>query len=144
MINNSKYKHININAIIEELTFKTSRSSGKGGQHVNKVSTKVQLIFKIEESATLSIEDKYLIFSRLSNRINKNGEIQISSSNERSQLDNKTNAIEKFLTLVNCALEPVELRIDTKPTWSSKIRRKVIKKVQSKKKELRKRIVEEE
>jgi ribosome-associated protein len=143
-MNNSKYKHININGLIEELTFKTSRSSGKGGQHVNKVSTKVQLIFKIAASAILSSEDKNLIYNRLYNKINKNGEIQIASSNKRSQLDNKNNAIEKFLRIINNALEPVETRIDTQPTISSKIKRITVKKVQSKKKELRKRITDED
>ena len=70
----------------EELTFTTSRSGGSGGQHVNKVETKVTLRFNIEKSKVLTEEQKQLIGEKLKNQINKNQELVLHQESDRSQL----------------------------------------------------------
>lgn len=97
----------------KEFSFKTSRSSGSGGQHVNKVSTRVVLIFNVNNSQLLSIDQKDLILENLSERINKKGEIQVSCQETRSQASNKEIAVEKFLELISSALTEEKERIPT-------------------------------
>jgi ribosome-associated protein len=99
---------------IPELNFKTSRSSGAGGQNVNKTETKVELIFDVKNSTQLSSEEKALIVNKLANQINDAGELRISSSESRSQASNKEIAIEKFYALLEKALKKEKKRIPTK------------------------------
>jgi ribosome-associated protein len=141
---NLKNNYINIQELVDELEFKTSRSSGKGGQHVNKVSTKVMLIFDLKKSVVLKRNQKELIFSAIPNKINKIGVIQLSSSESRSQLKNKNIVIDRFIGLINKCLEPVEPRIETKPTKSSIRKRKISKVERSMKKINRKKVDIEE
>jgi len=89
---------------IKEFDFITSRSSGAGGQNVNKVSTKVMLCFKVRESNLLTEEEKELICEKLTNKINSEGVLQIVSQAERTQLGNKELCIEKFYAMIEKAL----------------------------------------
>lgn len=123
-----------------EFVFKTSRSGGKGGQNVNKVSSKVELDFHIMNSQLLSDEQKNKIIIKLANRINKEGYFQIISQTERSQLANKEKTIKKFYELIAKAFKPVKKRLKTKPSKASKEKRIKSKKIVSEKKSLRKKI----
>ena len=121
-----------------ELIISASRSSGPGGQNVNKVSTKIELRFNVAESILLDEEEKEIISHKLTARINNVGELIIVSQSERTQLQNKENALEKFYTLLEKALLPVRKRKPTKPSYASKLRRLDHKKLLSRKKENRK------
>ena len=125
--------------IEKEFVFKTSRSSGAGGQNVNKVETKVELNFNVYHSIIMSEEQKKIIFLKLKNRINKNGILSIVSEEERTQMGNKKIAIYKFYSIVGKALEKQKRRIPTKPTKSSEERRLKKKKRISEFKKLRKK-----
>lgn len=121
-----------------ELIITATRSSGPGGQNVNKVSTKIELRFNLTESLLLSDEEKEIIALKLTARINNAGELIIVSQSERTQLQNKESAIEKFYSMLEKALLPVRKRKPTKPSYASKLRRLDHKKLLSKKKENRK------
>ena len=117
-----------------ELSFKTSRSSGSGGQNVNKVATKVELNFDVNASALLTDEQKVIVFEKLINRINKNGILQIVSQSERTQLMNKKQAVKRFYEIIeNCLIEE-KLRIPTKPSKAAKEKRLKSKRLLSEKK----------
>ncbi len=120
-----------------ELHFTFSRSSGPGGQNVNKVNTKVTLRFNIAESALLDKEQKVLLLDKLKNWINKDGDLIIISQTTRSQLKNREEAIQKFYDLLNLALKKKKKRKPTKPSKSSVEKRLKDKKIQSEKKGLR-------
>ncbi|MCW5908845.1 MAG: aminoacyl-tRNA hydrolase [Chitinophagales bacterium] len=97
-----------------EFIFRTSRSGGKGGQHVNKTETKVELIFDVLHSQLLNEEEKKLVLKRWKNRINDAGELRICSSSLRSQAMNKSKVIEKFYDKIEKALTVQKTRIATK------------------------------
>ena len=97
-----------------EFTFRTSRSSGAGGQHVNTTETKVELIFDIDKSALLKEEEKEKFATKWENRINEEGEFRICSSQHRSQLANKEHVIKKFYLMLEKALLKEKKRIATK------------------------------
>jgi len=106
-----------------EFSFQTARSSGPGGQHVNKVSSKVELRFDVDNSQLLSEEEIQLIKGKLSNRINIKGILLITVQINRSQFRNKQLAIEKFYELISWALAPRKPRKATRPTRASRERR---------------------
>lgn len=100
--------------ILKSVTFKTSRSGGKGGQNVNKVSSKVELIFDLSANGYLSDEEKALLKSRLENRMDGEGLLHIVSQEDRSQLLNKEKAIAKLIELLKRSLLVQKIRKPTK------------------------------
>jgi ribosome-associated protein len=122
----------------KELSFKTSRSSGAGGQNVNMVETSVTVLWKVSDSEFFSDEQKYLISHKLKNRINAEGFLFLTVSESRTQLMNKTKAIEKILEIVNKALIIPKKRLATKPSRAQKQKRLDTKKKLSEKKDNRK------
>ena len=102
-----------------ELQYRTSRSSGPGGQHVNKTESRVELLWTPRESGCLKEEEKKLITTRLGNRMNEEGVLVMASEKYRSQNRNKTEVTERFLDLVLSSLLPVKKRRSTSPTPAS-------------------------
>ncbi|HEY4798645.1 MAG TPA: alternative ribosome rescue aminoacyl-tRNA hydrolase ArfB [Bacteroidia bacterium] len=96
-----------------EIFFKTSRSSGKGGQNVNKVSTKVELNFDVTGSKLLTDGQKQIILEKLSGKINSEGILKIVVQETRSQLENKQIALEKFRGMISSAFQKKKKRIRT-------------------------------
>ncbi len=125
----------------QELKISFARSSGAGGQNVNKTSTKVFVHWPIGKSAVLSEEEKQLVRHKLAGKINSEDEIVVSSEEERSQLQNRVLAIAKLNFLVSKALYVPKTRRPTRPTKASKIKRLESKKMRSKIKAAR-RVVE--
>ena len=123
--------------LIKELEFKATRSSGKGGQNVNKVSTKVELRFNIADSLLLSDNEKDRVRIKLKNRISSEDIIIVTSDSERTQLGNKRMVIEIFFELLEKALKKPKKRIKTRPTKASKERRLKEKKIKSDRKQSR-------
>lgn len=120
-----------------ELTYKTSRSSGAGGQNVNKVETSVTVMWKISDSDFFNDFQKKLISEKLKNRINLDGILQLTVSESRTQLQNKKIAIEKILEIVNEAIIIPKARYKTKPSKAKVQKRLDTKKKLSDKKENR-------
>ncbi|HEY5535815.1 MAG TPA: alternative ribosome rescue aminoacyl-tRNA hydrolase ArfB [Ignavibacteria bacterium] len=123
--------------ILSEVTYKSSRSGGKGGQNVNKVETKIELSFDIPNSKFLSDEDKERLLKKLSNRTDKNGILKITSQVERSQYLNKLRVNKKITELIKSGLKKEKKRLKTKPTIISKENRIQKKKIKSYKKSQR-------
>ena len=130
---------MNKEALIKELHFKAIRSSGAGGQHVNKVSSKIELTFDVINSQNLSLEQKESLQNKLSNRINKEGILILFCDESRSQHKNKELAIKRFIELITDALKRQKIRRATKPSRSSIFRKAENKKKASVKKSLRKK-----
>lgn len=123
-----------------EFIFQAVRSSGPGGQNVNKVSSKVELRFDLKNSQLLSEEEKRIIADKLSSKINKQDELVLVAQTDRSQLKNKEKVVEKFYKLLEKALIPQKRRYKTKPSRSSVEKRLESKRVHSSIKENRKGI----
>lgn len=121
----------------KELSFKTSRSSGAGGQNVNKVETSVTVLWKVMASEFFNDDEKTLIQEKLKNRINADGFLFLTVSESRTQLMNKNKAIEKIIEIVNKALIVPKKRTATKPSRAQKQKRLDGKKKLSDKKENR-------
>lgn len=120
--------------ILKELEFNYSRSSGPGGQHVNKVNTKVGLRFDIASSSILTEDQKSLLLLKLSNKLTKEGVLVIASQEARSQLANKELVLKKLDLLFKNAFKIKVKRKPTKPTKASKMKRLDSKRHQSIKK----------
>ena len=128
---------MNTKTLYTELTFKTSRSGGAGGQNVNKVSSKVELIFDVTKSVQFTAEQKEIIFVKLANRIDNEGLLHLQCDETRSQLKNKEMVFERFLKIIKSALIPIKKRKPSKPTKSSVRKRLENKKKLSDKKDTR-------
>jgi ribosome-associated protein len=120
-----------------EFVFSTSRSSGPGGQNINKVNTKVELRFSISNTRLLSEEEKDLIRRRLPKKINSEGELLLVTQSERTQLMNKKKVTEKFYSVILKALTVLPKRKVTRPTIASVRKRIEDKRSQGNKKNLR-------
>jgi ribosome-associated protein len=130
---------LNKKQLISELKFKAIRSSGSGGQHVNKVASKIELHFDLENSHTLNEEEKELLVKALSNRLTKNNILLLQCGESRSQHKNKELIIDRFIDLIIQGLKKKKKRQPTKTPKSVLIKRKESKKKQSTKKSQRKK-----
>src|SRR5690606_28342499 len=108
--------------ILSELQFKAVRSSGAGGQHVNKVSSKIELTFDLESSAALTVQQKEVLKQSIANRLTKENILLLHCDESRSQHKNKTIVIKRFLDIIAEGLQIPKERVPTK------IPRAVIKK----------------
>jgi len=131
---------LNIPDLSSEFQFLTSRSSGPGGQNVNKVNSKVELRFDIQNSTLLSDEQKEILQAKLATKISIEGILSVVSQIDRSQLANKEDAIRKFYLLITKSLKPVKRRKRTKPTISSVEKRLTGKRIKSEIKQNRQKI----
>lgn len=121
-----------------ELIITATRSSGPGGQHVNKVSTRIELRFNIPGSKILTDQQKILLVDKLQNKLTEAGDLIVVSQVSRSQSSNKELALIKFYGIIAKALKPAKKRIPTKPTKQSKLKRLDEKNSVARKKESRK------
>ena len=122
-----------------ELTYRATRSSGPGGQHVNKTSSRVELLWTPATSRGLTDEQKVRIITRLGSRLDTAGELRLVSDRTRSQLQNKEDVTERLVELLRAALAPVKLRRPTKVSKAVKARRLDSKRRHGEKKADRKR-----
>ena len=124
--------------ITKELVFKAIRSSGAGGQHVNKVSSKVVISFNIQESEGLSANEKARLIEKLDTKLTKEGLLIMRGDESRSQFRNKALVTERlFACLVENLMRPTKRRA-TKPSYGSVQRKLKNKAQQSEKKNRRK------
>ncbi|HTN19587.1 MAG TPA: alternative ribosome rescue aminoacyl-tRNA hydrolase ArfB [Pelobium sp.] len=119
----------------KEFSFKTSRSGGKGGQNVNKVETKVELLWNVNATTVFSEDELAKIKTKLANRINSEGIFAVTAEEDRSQLRNKEIAIKKALYLIENSLVVEKVRKKSKPSFAS-----VQKRLESKRKQALKKI----
>lgn len=114
-----------------ELEFRTSRSSGPGGQGVNKTETRVEAILNIGSCSALDEDQKSRLRENLSSRINSSDELVVAAQDYRSQLSNKQLAVHRLLAIIEGALTVHKPRISTKPSRSSKRKRREAKTLRS-------------
>lgn len=133
---------MNTQQVQKELKFRTSRSSGSGGQNVNKVETRVEALLEIATSEGLDEEEKTIVQQKLASRISKEGILSTSAQESRTQQSNREKAIKKMLQLLEKALEPEPEREEVPERLvASPQKRKKIKAAQSEKKAGRKKII---
>ncbi|AQS94112.1 aminoacyl-tRNA hydrolase [Polaribacter sp. BM10] len=130
---------MNLELILKELNFKAIRSSGAGGQHVNKTSSKIELTFDLENSSAITDEEKVLLQKNLSTKLTKEDVLIIFCEETRSQHKNKELAIKRFLELIKNNLIVPKKRKKSKPSKSAIRKRLDSKQKNSVKKALRKR-----
>ena len=128
---------MNKDALQKEVTYKTSRSGGKGGQNVNKVSSKVELLFSVNDSLLFNDDEKALLNEKLQSRFNKDGQVQIICDEDRSQYINKQKAIDRLVNLLINALHVPKVRKKKGVSKAAKAARLENKRIHSAKKENR-------
>lgn len=128
-----------LDTLLREINFKAIRSSGPGGQHVNKSSTKIELNFRIESSEALNELEKQILLQKLKTRISQDGLLVLQCGETRSQYRNKAIAIERLVDLLKEKLKVAKPRKKTKPSKSIIEARLKIKKSKALKKSNRKR-----
>lgn len=124
---------------LAELQFRFSTSSGPGGQHANKVATKVTLLFDVAGSPSLDDASRQRLLTKLVNRIDKDGVLKLDVQESRSQHRNRETAVTRFQQLLATALNPQKKRRKTKPSRAAKERRLENKKKQGQRKQERSR-----
>jgi ribosome-associated protein len=129
--------HPSITSILPELTFTSSRSSGPGGQNVNKVNSKVTLQWNISQSSVTTREEKEIIQHKLASHITREGVLQLTSQEARSQLQNKEAVVQKLEKLLSKAFTKKKTRKPTKPSKAAKQKRIQQKKLRGEKKKWR-------
>ncbi len=132
---------MNTETLIKELHFKAIRSSGAGGQHVNKVSSKIELFFDLENSKGLSEREKELLFQKLATKLTKEHVLILTCDESRSQHRNKDIVIKRFIGLLQTNLIRPKKRRPTKPSKASIRKRLESKKKVSEKKNSRKKLL---
>ena len=127
-------------AFLPEIVFQTSRSSGPGGQNVNKVESRVELRFHLQDSQVLTEEQKALILEKLANQLTSDGLLLVTAQDDRSQYRNKEIALVRFHELLLKSLRRPKPRKATKPNRSAVRKRLEGKKIQGDKKASRRRL----
>ncbi len=128
---------MNVEKILKEISFTAVRSGGPGGQHANKVSSKIVLMFDILASESLSEEQKERLTEKLAARVNSREQLILTCDESRSQHKNKETAIKRFIALLETTLKRSKKRIPTKVSKTEKARRLEVKKKRGQKKSLR-------
>ncbi len=124
---------------LTEIGFRSSRSSGPGGQNVNKVESRIELTFDVKKSAYLTEDQRSQISVCLKNRIDKKGVLHLAAQKSRSQWENKEIVLQEFTRLLKAALKPRKTRIQSKPSQSVREVRLNEKRLLSEKKRSRSR-----
>ncbi|WP_046244003.1 alternative ribosome rescue aminoacyl-tRNA hydrolase ArfB [Hymenobacter terrenus] len=127
-------------AFLPEITFQTSRSSGPGGQNVNKVESRVELRFPLRNSQVLTGEQKTLILEKLGNQLTAEGLLLVTAQDDRSQLRNKEIALARFYELLQKSLRRPKPRKATKPGKAAVRKRLEAKKILGEKKANRRKL----
>jgi ribosome-associated protein len=127
------------NEILKEVSYKTSRSSGAGGQHVNKTESRVEVIFNIEASSFFFQDEKELLQEKLIHLLDKEGNIHVTSQKNRSQHQNREDAEKKLIALLKRGLRKAKKRKPTKIPKAAKEKRLKIKRIKSDIKQNRKK-----
>lgn len=130
-------RSLDVGVLHPELEYTASRSDGPGGQHVNKVSSKITLRFDVRNSKILTDEEKDILVKKLGHRLTKDGVLILTSQAHRSQLQNKMDVEEKLNALLLVALNVGKTRKPTRATKSSREKRKFSKMLNSEKKKWR-------
>mgnify|MGYP000365601865 CR=1 FL=1 len=108
---------------MDELHFRFARSSGPGGQNVNRTATRVELLFDVQNSSSLSAEQRLLILRRLRRYIDQRGVLHLFSQGTRSQLRNREEVVERLRVLLDKSLQTPRKRLATRPSPASRERR---------------------